>query len=202
MSSDDSVTGWLKGLTSGESAAAHAIWQRFFPRLVSIARQRLQANLRRAADEEDVALSAMDSFFRAAQQGRLPDLADRHDLWRLLLRITARKAIDMFRYETRQRRGGGRVMGESGLASLKSDDAPNGRDEVMDDDPTPAFAATMAEECRRLLEMLDADLRALAVAKMQGYQNEEIAQQLGWSVRTVERRLQLIRKKWHREASV
>jgi DNA-directed RNA polymerase specialized sigma24 family protein len=202
MSSDDSVTGWLEGLKSGESAAAQAICQRFFPRLISIARQRLPPNLRRAADEEDVALSAMYSFFRAAEQGRLPDLADRHDLWRLLLRITARKAIDALRHETRQRRGGGRVLGESGLASLKSDEAPDGLAEVMGDDPTPAFAVTMVEECRRLLEMLDADLQAVAVAKMQGYQNEEIAQQLGWSVRTVERRLQLIRKKWQREAGL
>lgn len=199
MSSDHSVTGWFEELKSGKSAAAQAIWQRYFPRLISVARRRLQGNLRRAAAEEDVALSALDSFFRATEQGRLPDLADRHDLWRLLLRITARKVIDMRRHETRQRRGGGRVLGESGLLGRESGEVPNGLAEVMGNDPTPAFAATMAEQCRRLLEMLDDDLQAVAVAKMQGYQNKEIAKQLGWSVRTVERRLQLIRKRWQGE---
>lgn len=72
--------------------------------------------------------------------------------------------------------------------------------DVVGDTPTPEFAAMMAEECRRLLEKLaDADLRALALAKMEGYRNEEIAEQFDCSMRTVERRLHLIRKKWERE---
>jgi DNA-directed RNA polymerase specialized sigma24 family protein len=72
------------------------------------------------ADEEDVAASVLESLFRAAQKGRFPDLADRHDLWRLLLQMTARKAIDMKRRETRQRRGGGRVAGESAFGAVDS----------------------------------------------------------------------------------
>jgi DNA-directed RNA polymerase specialized sigma24 family protein len=58
----------------------------------------------------------------------------------------------------------------------------------------------MVEERQRLLELLDdPDLEALAVAKMEGYTNEEIAERFGCSVRTVERRLRLIRKKWQQE---
>jgi DNA-directed RNA polymerase specialized sigma24 family protein len=58
----------------------------------------------------------------------------------------------------------------------------------------------MAEECQRLLELLDdADLEALAVAKMEGYTNKEIAKQFDCSVRTVERQLRLIRRKWQEE---
>lgn len=199
MCSDGSVTHWFEELRQGNSVAAQALWERYFPELVRLAREKLRGAPRRAADEEDVAASAMESFFQAAQEGRYPDLADRDDLWRLLLRMTTRKVVDLRRRETRQCRGGGRVLGESGLAGSESGEVPNGLAEIMGDDPTPAFAATMAEQCRRLLGMLDADLRAVAVAKMQGYQNEEIAKQLGWSVRTVERRLQLIRKKWQRE---
>ena len=66
--------------------------------------------------------------------------------------------------------------------------------------PTPAFAAQVAEECRRLLERLDSpELRGVALRKTEGYSNEEIVAQLGCGLRTVERRLQLIRSIWEQE---
>jgi hypothetical protein len=115
MSSDGSVTHWLEDVRHGDSLAAQKLWERHFPELVRLARDKLGGTPRRVADEEDVALSAMDSFFQAAQAGRFPNLADRHELWRLLLRMTARKVVDLERYEARDRRGGGRVLGESAL---------------------------------------------------------------------------------------
>jgi RNA polymerase sigma factor (sigma-70 family) len=168
--------------------------------LVRLAREKLRGAPRRAADEEDVAASVMESLFRAAEQGRFPDLMDRDDLWRLLLRMTARKVVDLKRHEARQRRGGGRVKGESALGRAGSAYDPAALAEVIGDAPTPQFAAMMVEQCQRLLAGLgDPDLEALASAKLEGYTNEEIAEQLGCSVRTVERRLHLIRKKWERE---
>ena len=199
MGSEDSVTHWFEGIKQGDSGAARALWQRYFPQLVRLAREKLRGAPRRAADEEDVALSAMESFFEAAQQGRFPDLADRHDLWRLLVQMTARKVVDLRRRETRQRRGSGRVRGESALGAAAQESTEWALAQAIGDTPTPEFAAMMAEECRRLLEQLDdADLRTLAVAKMEGYSNREVAERLGCSVRTVERRLQLIRKRWQR----
>lgn len=59
----------------------------------------------------------------------------------------------------------------------------------------------VADECRKLLEHLDPDLQALALAKMNGDTNDEIAEQLTCSVRTVERRLHLIRQTWEEEQS-
>ena len=200
MSSEGSITPWIEGVKQGDPAAARALWQRYFPRLVELAREKLRGAARRMADEEDVALSAMDSFCRAAQEGRFPDLTDRDGLWRLLLRMTARKVVDLTRHERRQRRGGGRVRGESVLDGADAASARGGIAQVIGDTPTPEFAVMMAEECRRLLEKLaDADLQSLALAKMEGYRNEEIAGQLGCSVRTVERRLRLIRAKWKEE---
>jgi DNA-directed RNA polymerase specialized sigma24 family protein len=127
-------------------------------------------------------------------------VADRHDLWRLLLRMTARKVVDLKRRETRQRRGGGRAK----LTSAHQDGEVDLNDwtlaQAIGNTPTPEFAAMMTEECRRLLDQLgDQDLQAMAIAKMQGYENREIADQLDCSVRTVERRLQLIRSKWELE---
>lgn len=203
MCSEGSVTHWFEQLKQGDSVAAQALWERYFPKLVQLAREKLRQVPRRVADEEDVALSALDSFFHATQEGRFPNLADRDDLWRLLLQMTARKVVDMKRRETRQRRGGGRVRGESALGKADSAAGRSPLAEVMGDEPTPEFAAIMVEECERLFARLaDADLEAFAMAKLGGCTNDEIAQQLGCSVRTVERRLHLIRKKWgHKEPS-
>jgi DNA-directed RNA polymerase specialized sigma24 family protein len=73
---------------------------------------------------------------------------------------------------------------------------------VLGDEPTPEFAAQVAEECCRLLEMLgDDQLRALAVARMEGYSTEELATRLGVAPRTVERKLHKIRERWSREVA-
>src|SRR4051812_46122655 len=108
MSGDHSVTHWLGRLQTGDEQAVRQLWDRYFPRLVALARHKLRAAPRRAADEEDVALSAFDSFCRHAEAGRFPDLFDRDGLWHLLVVLTARKAAHLARDQARKKRGGGR----------------------------------------------------------------------------------------------
>jgi RNA polymerase sigma factor (sigma-70 family) len=196
MQSGGSVTLWIHEMRQGDSAAAEALWQRYFPQLVRLARKKLHGLPRRMADEEDVALSVMSRFYQASQEGRYPDLADRDSLWRLLLQITTQRVIDLRRHENRQRRGGGQaLLNLDGPADADID--PALVLQALDDTPSPEFAAMMAEECQRLLEDLhDADLRTIAMAKMEGAENAEIAAQLNCSLRTVERRSSLIRDKW------
>jgi len=67
---------------------------------------------------------------------------------------------------------------------------------VIGETPTPEFAVMMAEECSRLRGQLDDDLRAVTVAKMEDYTNQEIAQKLDCSAATIERRLRLVRSVW------
>jgi DNA-directed RNA polymerase specialized sigma24 family protein len=203
MSSDGSITNWLDQLKAGDQAAAQPLWQRYFERLVRLAGKKLTGVRRRAGDEEDVALSAFDSFCRGAQRGRFPQLADRHDLWRLLVVITARKAFDLHRREQALKRGGGAVGGESALLGPPDAvPAEAGLSQVVGNEPTPAFAAEVAEECRRLFDQLDdPGLRVLALLKMEGYTNEEIARHLDCALSTVERRLRLIRDTWEKDGS-
>src|SRR5689334_463529 len=115
MSSADSVTHWLTLLKAGDRDAASPLWERYFRRMVGLARVKLRALPRGSADEEDVALSAFDSFCRGAEHGRFPRLGSRDDLWRLLLVITARKAYHLIRDETTGKAGGGRVVSETDL---------------------------------------------------------------------------------------
>jgi DNA-directed RNA polymerase specialized sigma24 family protein len=184
------VTQWLERLQAGDAAAAERLWERYFQRLVALARRKLADFPRRAADEEDVALSAFDSFCRGAAQGRFPRLDDRDNLWHLLVVITARKAQRLRRHETRQKRGGL----QAGAAE------PADADLLIDREPTPEFAAQLAEEMQRLLDVLqDKELIAVAQWRMEGHTSAEIAARLGYVPRTVERKLNLIRRLWSEE---
>jgi DNA-directed RNA polymerase specialized sigma24 family protein len=147
------------------------------------------------ADEEDAALSAFDSFVRGAASGRYPHLDDREDLWRLLVVITERKALDQAQHERRQKRGGGKNHG--GPGPVAPDDLHQELVSVAGAEPTPEFAAMVAEECLRLLGGLrDDSLRVVAQLRMEGYTNDEIAHRLGCSLRTVARKVELIRRAW------
>src|SRR3954471_4569539 len=117
---DGSVTRWIGDLQGGGDSAAQHLWERYFHRLVHLARARLHATRRAGAieDEEDAALSAFDSFCRGAAAGRLPRLADRDDLWRLLVVITVRKVLAQLQRQGARKRGGGRLLGESALIGV------------------------------------------------------------------------------------
>src|SRR5262245_36236750 len=201
MSSRGSVSGWIDELKAGNHAAAQRLWERYFHRLVGLARKKLADGQRRAADEEDAALSAFDSFCRGAEAGRFPQLDDRDDLWRLLVTLTARKAFDQMRDEHRLKRGGGAVLGQSALqGDPESSDADFAS--FAGREPTPEAAALVAEECRLLLARLQSDeLREIAVWKMEGHTNEEIAAKRDCALSTVERKLQRIRAEWRKEVA-
>jgi DNA-directed RNA polymerase specialized sigma24 family protein len=204
MTADEgaSITEWLGNLREGDQAAAQPLWERYFSKLVTVARTKLRRMRRTTADEdeEDAALSAFNSFCAGAARGKFPQLADRDDLWRLLVVITARKAMAQANRQGRQKRGGGRVVEEAvlfGHGPGDTDGSIAGLERIAAGGPTPEFAAMMAEECRRLLDALDDEsLKQVAVSRMEGYSNDEIADQLGCARRTVARRLDLIRKTW------
>jgi DNA-directed RNA polymerase specialized sigma24 family protein len=200
MTSAGSVTYWIGQLKAGDPAAAQKLWEGYFQRLVSLARTRLQAAPRRAADEEDVALSAFHSFCTGAEEGRFPQLNDRDDLWQLLVLLTVRKASNLVQFERRQKRGGGKEQNASALAGHGPAGEEAALTEALSREPDPEFAAQVAEQCRWLLERLDdATLQSVAVWKMEGHTNEEIAVKLGRSTGTVERKLRLIRNIWEAE---
>lgn len=196
MDLDRSVTEWIEAVKGGNSSAAEALWNRYFAQIVAIARDQLRGRVAPLSDEEDIALSVLESFCRAAGEGRFPDLADRTSLWRLLMRMTARKAIDARRHAARQRRGGAVVVESLEVYHEGGDQDPAWAD-LVSQVPAPDFAAMMVEQCQRHLELLpDEELRRLAIGKMEGFTNDELASQLHCSVRTVERRLELIRQIW------
>ena len=189
MTGEGSITGWLPKLGEGDPEAAEKIWRRYFCRLVGFARHKLRDFPRRAADEEDVALSAFGSFCRGMEQNRFPNLMDRENLWGLLLTITVRKAGHLVRNQQRQKRGG---AGQA--VHLEGWEAVLGRE------PSPDLVLEMTEAYQRLLNLLpDPALRSVAVWRMEGTSVEEMARSLNCSTRSVKRKLGLIREIWEKE---
>jgi DNA-directed RNA polymerase specialized sigma24 family protein len=195
MSSMTSVTTWIERLKAGQrDEATRRLWEAYFGRLVRRAHALLGGRAGAAAGAEDVALSAFDSFVRAVEQGRFPRLDDRHDLWQVLLVLTARKAGKHRRRERAQKRGGGQVANFSELAG----DNPEGAVlEFVGDEPDPAEAAALAETLIRLVNGLGTDeLRQVALLHLQGHSNAEIARRVGRHEGTAERKLRAIRTIW------
>ena len=189
MAPERSVTRWIDQLQAGDLAAAQPLWERYFQLLVDLARRKLLSAKAHGADEEDVALSAFDSFCRGVKRGRFPDLQDRDNLWKLLVVLTARKACRLIRDERRLKRGGAQPVGaDEELA------------QVLGQEPSPEFAAECAETCQHLLDRLgDDELRTIALNKMEGYTTKEIAGRLNRAPRSIERKLRLIRGLWESE---
>lgn len=198
MSAEQSVTHWISELKEGDADAAQRLWHYYFRNMVSLARRRLHGAPKRAADEEDVALSAFNSFCVGLQAGRFGDVTDRDNLWPLLVTMTARKAVDLIRHENRAKRGGTgqAVPTEERPAQIRLD-------EVFAREPSPDFAAQIAEQFTLLMQRLDAandpQLHEIALLKMEGHNNEDIAEQLSCARRTVERKIRIIAAMWKRE---
>ncbi len=192
--SEASVTRWLTQLEAGESIAAERLWHLFFDRLVHLAHGRLNMRHRKAIDAEDIALSAFHSFCVGVENKKFPELADRDGLWRLLVSITIHKLLHAIRYQTQIKRGG-KFRELQGLDP--SSESCYALNQVISREPSPEFALEVAEQYAALLNALDNDeLKQLATWKMEGFTNQEIATKIGRSPRTVERKLNLIRKTW------
>jgi len=175
---------------------ASLIWQRYFRDLLKLARKNLDRRVRVRADEEDVVLSMFRSF--CARQGRGDfDLASRDDLWKVLVTITLRKAKNLARDHHRERRDVAREQTLSGAADDESC-CPGWALEQMDDSASsPAEATLLKDALERRLTMLDSpELRQIALWRLEGYTNSEIADRLDRTERSVERRLRRIRSKW------
>jgi RNA polymerase sigma factor (sigma-70 family) len=179
-----SITRLIRAAQDGRNSAAGPLLEAYFDRLVRLARDRLQSLPGMAAYEEDVALRSFHSLYQRLRDPARPLLLEgRDDLWRLLATRTISRAIDLIR-----RHRPGEVPGDHDLGQL------------LAHEPTPEEVAEVADECRRLLDLLDEpELRRIALLKVEGYTNEEIAARLDCVPRTVERKIARIRLLWKHE---
>jgi RNA polymerase sigma factor (sigma-70 family) len=199
----NSVTRLIEGLKAGQPEAADALWRRYYQRVVALARRRLQSGPHQAIeDAEDVALSALHGLCAGATQGRFDRLNDRVDLWRLLAAITVKKVLSRQEWYGRQKRGGDQIVPNPAASAHNPNADPDDSDPdamafVASKEPTPESAAIVQEQFQELLDALpDPILRQIALWRLDGLSNIEIAQKLGRVVRTVERKIERIRMIW------
>ena len=130
--------------------------------------------------------------------GRFDQLKNRDDLWSLLVAIAGKKAVDQVRRQTSQKRGGTGLRGESVFQNAATD--PAGFDQFLDAEPTPEFLMLVEEENQHLFDLLrDETQRDIARYRLAGYSNEQIAEKVGISLRSVVRKLGVIKEVWSQE---
>lgn len=194
--SDDPVSQWIEQLATSDQDAANRLWQHFCRRLMSYARGRLTSTARRVYDEEDAALSAFRSLCRGIESNRYPEINSRDNLWALLVVIAGRKIANRRRFDNQKKRDIRSTCTEDFFQ--KSDDAEFGLMQTLASrDPTPAFAAEVADTSEHLLSILpEPDLRQIVMLKLEGFTNEEAASKLNVTRRTIQRKLERIRRCW------
>jgi len=195
----DSVSQWIVDLQNGDAEAAQRLWDRYFAKLVSLARYRLWRIPQRSADEEDVAVSVFESLCRGASAGRFAALKDRQDLWWLLAAITKQKIVNHLR-QCRAERCGKQVRCETEVGCDVRTGEPFDLDSVLDAEPTPELAVEVEDHWQMLLNRLrNRRLRAIARMRIEGYEIHQIAAKLRILPRAVQRKLHLIRGIWWEE---
>lgn len=201
--SDDqgSVTRLISRLRSDNAddrnEAARVIWHRYFHALLALARDNLHARIRCRENEEDVLQDMYASFCRRQRRGEF-DLAGRDELWGLLVRITLCKVRNTANKHARKRRDIGREQAWS--AGVEAGALSKELHGLQDRGPAPDEAALLNESLEQRLALLgDPDLRSLALRKLEGWTNAEIAATVGRTERSIERKLKRIRECWRDE---
>ncbi len=188
------VTAWIEQLSQNSDEAAFRLWEHFCTRLTEYAGRRLAQSSKRVYDHEDAAVSAFRSLCRGVEERRFPNLRDRDSLWALLLTITARKVSNRKRYDHQSRRD---VSKNVTADLLQATDIHLGVEYLPALEPTPEFAVEVADLSEKFFERLDEpELKQLMLLKLEGFTNEECADRLNLSRRTVQRKLERIRRSW------
>ncbi len=189
MSSCGSITNLLHEVRAGDQAAIRALYKLYYPKVVELAGKRLRGKPPSLADEEDIAQEALVSFFRGAAAGKFARLNSRSDLWQLLGVLTTRKAVNLIRHEACQIRDREKTVSTTEFL-----------DQLESREPPADIDVPFNEYFQHLLDLLPKDdMREVVLLKLSGYPNAEIAGELQIALRSVERKLHLIRSIWSRE---
>ena len=180
---------WIAGLRAGDPQVSQEVFDRYGDVLQRMAARRMPPKLRRRIDPDDVAQSALRTFFRRAAAGQF-QLADFESLWQLLCAITLTKVREQARFQLRQKRG----LTREEEPAVRDDQNTAGLQPVAAA-PTPAEAAEFADQFEQLFASLDAEEQQVLLLKLQDLTHDEVAAEMGSSERTVRRILKRIQSR-------
>jgi DNA-directed RNA polymerase specialized sigma24 family protein len=189
-----SVTRLLSGLSSADPTSVTAVFNVYFSRLSSTARQLLDPRHLRTVDGEDVALSVLNLFFADAAAGNLPGINSRHDVWKLLNTRLRNRAFNYRRDLDAQKRGGRGVIPETDLTHRNPENCA-GLD-AFPDSATIALDVLQSLHTELLESLSDPVRKLIATRLLEGHSVPEISEELELSIPTIHRKIQLIRSRW------
>ena len=182
---------WQKG----DQAAATQLFQRYAGRLIALARGQLSSRLANRVDPEDVVQSVYRSFFIDSRKGRY-QLEHGGELWQLLVTMTLHKLLNQANRLDTQKRALDRERGFGSEDSLHGIGAG-----VWARGPSPVEAVALTDQLERVLRGLDPHQRRIVEMRLQGYNLDEIAQEVASSLSTVRRVLDHLKKQLEQDAS-
>jgi RNA polymerase sigma-70 factor (ECF subfamily) len=175
----------LDGLRANDQDAARQLVDRYLDRLVALARRRLSQRLASRVDPEDVVQSVFRTFFCRAKEGKF-QIKDQDDLCKLLMRITVHKVLKQVEHHTAGKRDP-RLETEQGNRTLER------MSELLAHEPTPEAEVLFLDQLESLMAQLKPQERKILEMRMQGYNNEEIATELGIYDRKIRRVIERMR---------
>ena len=183
------ITKAINGLKTDREVASQLLWDHYFERLCRYAKSKISRNQQRLIDSEAIASTALYTLFDGLENNRFNHAGNRDELWRILISVTANKASDERRRFRCVKRGAGMVRGDSAFSAADLHAAI--ADHRGDSDPSDCLEfESVFEELNKRLP--NANYRLITSRRLAGYSNQEIAETLDCSTRTVIRKLTLI----------
>ena len=200
--SDSDLRQLLTDIENKDDQAIARFWDLHFDRLSALAQSKLLRKFSRVSDGEDIALSAIHSFCAGLSKRRFQNIGGKNELWNLLTAMVMRKIAKQCRDESTQKRGGGKVRGESVFITGSDANVERGLANVARSQTSPLLDVEFLDTCETLFDALpDEKMRDIARLMIEGYSLDDIADELGCVRRTVERKLQQIRKIWSQQVT-
>ena len=179
-SQNGSVTTWLLQLNEGDESVIYLLWKRYWQNLVDLAKTDLAVFQNQATDdEEDIAQKVFTDIWRRIRSKTTDKPRNRAELWKLMIVITYRKIVDNLRGMRTKKRGGGQPL-----------------EPMLNLEVPPDWTAMLNDDLDRLAELKGQMSKDIVVLMLAGFDQEEIAEKLNSSPRTIQRRLVLIREAW------
>lgn len=185
---ENSFAELMRRVQGGDPTAEERLWNEFYEKLL----KHVEGRVRRRGvptgllDEEAVTASVLESVFKCAKQGRLQNVQDWSELFRLMLAMANRKFVDHWRRATAQR-----VYPETPIVPLPDDGVE------VPDAQLAACSVTFDERLSGLMTLLPDDLhRKIAVLRLAGYTLAEVGIEVNRAVPTVNRKWRNVRRIW------
>ena len=189
MAPESSIADLVQRLRAGDAAAADQLFARYARQLTHVAEQHLSRKIAGRVDGEDVVQSVFRTFFRRCADGAFR-IDSGAQLWRLLVKITLRKAWLKGRFHTAEARdAGAEVSGDDWLP------------DALAHEPGPEEATVLVDQIEALLDGLPPLYCQLLELRLEGHTVVEAAARLGVSRHTVHRMLNVLQDRFSASAA-